>query len=144
MNPYRQDDLKAMLSATGRLLTSDTLGLSPFQPGGDKSAPLYVLAGKLYEVRERVIEHGDYHDWRRRQRTMSPFSLACDTVCGFLPEGWTLVIDLEQGAGCVRLEDPQGDDIGIHSDSGLEDALYKALFYAQEHEEKYAARSQLG
>lgn len=39
------------------------------------------------------------------------FKELSDKVCERLPEGWTLRIELEEGAGAVMLEDEFGEDV---------------------------------
>lgn len=39
------------------------------------------------------------------------FMAACDEVCGALPEGWTITVELERDSGAVVLMNPEGDDV---------------------------------
>lgn len=61
-----------------------------------------------------------------------------DEVCGMLPEGWEVRIELESGAGNVTLVDPYGDEKPVEvDDASLEDKVREAVKIAVSRDEDY-------
>jgi len=61
------------------------------------------------------------------------FCAACDKVCGELPDGWQITVELERDSGCVVLTNPAGDEVEYPSSfESITDQLFDALEYAVE------------
>ena len=66
------------------------------------------------------------------------FTELANKIAADIPEGWTLRIEIERGAGVVKVYSPAGEGIGSHSVepglSDLENRIQEMLAYAIEHQ----------
>jgi hypothetical protein len=62
----------------------------------------------------------------------------CNKVCGELPVGWAITIELELNSGGVTLIDPDGEDVEFPSSyESLEQRVIEALEYADSHDQEF-------
>lgn len=59
-------------------------------------------------------------------------------ACEMLPNGWSIEIHMENGAGCVNLWDPDGNQTGYAGDSeSLQGSVIKAVQHAVKYQGDY-------
>jgi len=68
----------------------------------------------------------------RANRRFVEIGQAVNRASGELPEGWDLHVELENGAGTVRLYDPSGDEIDeeFHDHDSFGASITQAVEYA--------------
>jgi hypothetical protein len=81
-----------------------------------------TLAPALADACEELLRERDA--LKRRGNFM-------DMACEHLPEDWQIVIELEEGSGCVKLINPEGDEVemcddDLHADEMLLQRINKA------------------
>ena len=68
----------------------------------------------------------------KTQKESIDFNNMMEAVCRNLPEGWSLVLDLENGAATVRLYEPKEKEMGLPdpADKTLVEQMNDALLVA--------------
>ena len=60
------------------------------------------------------------------------FNDLCNRAARDLPDGWRLVVELEQGSGTVELYDRHGEKFDFYFDEGIDEAVIEALEFAKQ------------
>lgn len=62
---------------------------------------------------------------------MAEMAAVIDKVCGELPGGWQMVLEMERDSGFVLLYDPDGEPVEFATNyEGIENAILDALRHA--------------
>ena len=109
-------------------LTADPNG---WQSGYDKGRHDGTKT-RLSELEQERRINRELRDQLREQREDYAVGAALQRAAGELPEGFEICVEVERGAGTVRLYGPEGDEIkGIEGD-GLADEINEAIDTAME------------
>ncbi len=84
----------------------------------DAGADLYemIRSGKGYSVDTFALL---VSKWRPKREPDKFIDLACE----WLPEDWQIDIELENGSGCAKLIDPDGNEVEVCDDDLTFDAM---------------------
>ena len=92
------------------------------RPAGDTPAVMHAAAANIEDLELRL----------REAEKDAALDRAIQKACGELPEGFSIIISLENGAGYPELYNQDGDEVAWHyEDKSIADTVLSMLEYVK-------------